>query len=137
MTIPYSCRCGAPIVPGSHTPGPGERRHGAHGLCEACYMRRRRHPDDPQPALLPGHGHNLPWMDHGICRTHPNPDLWFADNQTDRGHIEIAKWLCRRCPVRVECLDHALRNNEMYGVWGGLTPRERSKRRATSRRGAA
>lgn len=36
-----------------------------------------------------------------------------------------AKEVCARCPVRTECLGHALRVQEPYGVWGGLTEDER------------
>lgn len=36
-----------------------------------------------------------------------------------------AKAVCRICPVRSECLDHALTNKERYGCWGELAPIER------------
>ena len=36
-----------------------------------------------------------------------------------------AKQVCSGCEVRAECLDHAIRNGERYGVWGGLTDVER------------
>jgi WhiB family redox-sensing transcriptional regulator len=36
-----------------------------------------------------------------------------------------AKQVCSGCPVRDECLDHAIRNSERYGVWGGMTDSER------------
>ncbi|MEL6892410.1 MAG: WhiB family transcriptional regulator [Actinomycetota bacterium] len=36
-----------------------------------------------------------------------------------------AKNLCDHCAVKEECLDHALRNDERYGIWGGLTDTER------------
>jgi WhiB family redox-sensing transcriptional regulator len=35
------------------------------------------------------------------------------------------KAICKGCPVRQECLDFALDNNENYGVWGGTSERER------------
>lgn len=38
---------------------------------------------------------------------------------------ERAKRICEACPVRVQCLNHALRTNERHGVWGGMSPRER------------
>ena len=36
-----------------------------------------------------------------------------------------AKAVCAVCPVRVECLDHALRHHVRCGIWGGLNERER------------
>lgn len=36
-----------------------------------------------------------------------------------------AKAVCASCPVRSECLEHALNGDERYGIWGGLTYRER------------
>jgi WhiB family redox-sensing transcriptional regulator len=36
-----------------------------------------------------------------------------------------AKTVCRSCPVRTECLADALDNRVEFGVWGGLTERER------------
>ncbi|ANJ09290.1 transcription factor WhiB [Streptomyces parvulus] len=38
---------------------------------------------------------------------------------------EAAKRVCARCPVMVECREHALLQPEPYGVWGGLTAAER------------
>ncbi len=36
-----------------------------------------------------------------------------------------ARQLCRGCPVRTECLAHALDQRIEFGVWGGMTERER------------
>jgi WhiB family redox-sensing transcriptional regulator len=40
--------------------------------------------------------------------------------------------VCESCPVRAECLDHAVSAGERYGVWGGLTSDERSTWRRTA-----
>ncbi len=49
-----------------------------------------------------------------------------------------AKAICAACPVQRECLDYALQSEAAYGVWGGLTERERHRmkrdRRRTDRR---
>lgn len=45
-----------------------------------------------------------------------DPELFFAD---DAGDIELAKALCRTCPMRGACLDGALERSEPHGVWGG------------------
>ena len=49
------------------------------------------------------------------CHRH-DPDLWFAEAPQQ---LELAKALCRPCPVRQACLLGALRRKEPYGVWGG------------------
>ncbi|MFF3096732.1 MULTISPECIES: WhiB family transcriptional regulator [Streptomyces] len=47
-----------------------------------------------------------------------------------------AKSFCRRCPVRAECLQHALTFPEKFGVWGGLDEGERAELRRDARRAA-
>lgn len=37
----------------------------------------------------------------------------------------VAKRICKQCPVRYECLADALDNKIEFGVWGGMTERER------------
>lgn len=49
------------------------------------------------------------------CRSN-DPELFFAESPAD---VELAKTLCRTCPVRVECLAGALDRREPWGVWGG------------------
>ncbi|MFB7600769.1 WhiB family transcriptional regulator [Streptomyces sp. NPDC056160] len=45
----------------------------------------------------------------------------FAEGAAQNG----AKSVCYHCPVRVECLAYALDQRMEYGVWGGMTERER------------
>lgn len=47
---------------------------------------------------------------------------------------ETALQLCARCPVKEECLDFAVRNGIEYGIFGGLTGRERRNIRKRSRK---
>ena len=42
-----------------------------------------------------------------------------------KAEAKVPKEICSECPVREECLEHALDNNEEYGVWGGTTELER------------
>jgi WhiB family redox-sensing transcriptional regulator len=51
-------------------------------------------------------------------------DLWFADKGQADDYAE-AKKICLRCPIRLQCLEFALDNDERYGVWGGLSWTER------------
>lgn len=52
------------------------------------------------------------------------PDLFFPDKG---GSAAEAKKLCQGCPIKLQCLEYALKANEPYGVWGGTTPRERDR----------
>jgi WhiB family redox-sensing transcriptional regulator len=45
-----------------------------------------------------------------------SPDLWFSELPSQ---LEIAKRICRPCPVRASCLAGALARGEPWGVWGG------------------
>jgi len=66
------------------------------------------------------------WRDLAACRT-ADPELFFpvASGGSAAGQVEEAKRVCASCPVRVECLDWALRHREGAGVWGGTTEEER------------
>ena len=53
-----------------------------------------------------------------------DPDLWFAEEGNYQASVE-AKKICQTCPVVVECGEYAIRANILYGIWGGMTLRER------------
>jgi WhiB family redox-sensing transcriptional regulator len=60
------------------------------------------------------------WTAEALCNS-GDPDVLFQ-----RGAAQnLAKVVCRACPVRMECLADALDNRVEYGVWGGMTERER------------
>ena len=74
------------------------------------------------------------------CRAN-NPELFFAESPAD---VELAKALCRPCPVRAECLAGALERKEPWGVWGGellisgvVVPRKRPRGRPRKSEAAA
>ena len=60
------------------------------------------------------------WASRGACRT-ADPDTLFVQGAAQNR----AKLICRGCPVRTECLADALDNRIEFGVWGGMTERER------------
>ncbi|WP_330172275.1 WhiB family transcriptional regulator [Streptomyces sp. NBC_01498] len=60
------------------------------------------------------------WSGRGACRV-VDPDTLFVQGQEQNR----AKSVCLGCQVRTECLAHALDNREEFGVWGGMTERER------------
>lgn len=57
----------------------------------------------------------------GPCQD--DPDLWFSGDAYDR---QTARTVCASCPMKDPCLETAIRNAEQFGIWGGLTPEERS-----------
>ncbi|TLQ41952.1 WhiB family transcriptional regulator [Streptomyces marianii] len=60
------------------------------------------------------------WSEDAACRS-ADPDELFADSAGQNR----AKAVCTGCPVRTECLADALDNRVEWGVWGGMTERER------------
>ena len=69
------------------------------------------------------------WQIAAACRG-VDPDLFF----TERGEkTSDAKAVCRGCPVREDCLEYAMANVEKFGVWGGLSERERRRLRRAGR----
>lgn len=60
------------------------------------------------------------WQTWAKCRTADPEELFVEGAAQNR-----AKALCDGCPVRTECLAHALDNRIEHGVWGGMTERER------------
>ena len=62
------------------------------------------------------------WQAQGLC--HKQTELFFPEKITLEGAAQ-AKAICARCPVQMECLEMAYRNDERDGIWGGLTPLER------------
>ncbi len=65
-------------------------------------------------------GLNAEWATIAACRD-GDPDALFVQGAEQN----IAKRVCRSCPVRFECLADALDNRIEFGVWGGMTERER------------
>jgi WhiB family redox-sensing transcriptional regulator len=66
---------------------------------------------------------NRQWMDQALCRG--STAIQFFSEILDE--IKDAKNMCKICPVASNCLEHAIRNEEIFGVWGGLSQRERRK----------
>jgi WhiB family redox-sensing transcriptional regulator len=60
------------------------------------------------------------WPSVAACRS-GDPDALFVQGAEQN----VAKRICRSCPVRYECLADALDNRIEFGVWGGMTERER------------
>jgi WhiB family redox-sensing transcriptional regulator len=61
------------------------------------------------------------WQRYANCLG-VDPDLFFPERG---GSTREAKEVCRGCVVREECLQYALDNAEKFGIWGGMSERER------------
>lgn len=77
------------------------------------------------------------WAERAACRGHAvlAPDAWWPirSNYDTDPITAAALEVCAECPVRAECLEHALAVGEGDGIWGGLTPPAR-RAEARSRR---
>jgi WhiB family redox-sensing transcriptional regulator len=81
---------------------------------------------------------DLSWRDDGACGPvykETGIDLWYGPADGDPDHREgvmdkkiaaEARKVCRTCTVRQECLTYAFANGETDGIWGGLTPYDRT-----------
>jgi WhiB family redox-sensing transcriptional regulator len=72
------------------------------------------------------------WRKQALC-AQTDPEAFFPDKG---GSPAAAQAICRRCPVQGPCLEWALQHDERFGVWGGLTDRQR-RRLAKQRRAQA
>lgn len=61
------------------------------------------------------------WKDRGLC-AQTDPEAFFPEKG---GSTTEAKRICRECEVRPQCLEYALNRDERFGIWGGLSERER------------
>jgi WhiB family transcriptional regulator, redox-sensing transcriptional regulator len=63
------------------------------------------------------------WQDRALC-AQTDPEAFFPEKG---GSTREAKKICLGCEVRAECLEYALAHDERFGIWGGLSERERRR----------
>ena len=63
------------------------------------------------------------WRLEALC-AETDPEAFFPEKG---GSTREAKRVCVGCPVRMQCLEYALDNDERFGIWGGLSERERRR----------
>lgn len=63
------------------------------------------------------------WQEQALC-AQTDPEAFFPEKG---GSTREAKRICQGCPVRDECLEFALEHDERFGIWGGLSERERRR----------
>ena len=68
-------------------------------------------------------GYDLEWQDDANC-TGANANLFFPERGAS---TRKAKSICRECSVRPECLEFAISTGEKFGIWGGMSERERRR----------
>ncbi|MFJ6014530.1 WhiB family transcriptional regulator [Streptomyces sp. NPDC092952] len=135
---------GGPVVSGRvrtrHGHLPGHSRSGALSTAltsadtcpdmttQGADMPRIPHPQDHRSLPRPHH-----WSDDAACAGAETAQFFPVGKGAGALH---AKGLCMPCPVRSECLTHALTYREDYGVWGGLDEDERAALLKEARRAA-
>ena len=71
----------------------------------------------------------LAWQTDALC-AQTDPEAFFPEKG---GSTRDAKRVCAACPVRDECLEYAMAHDEKFGIWGGLSERERRRLRRAGR----
>ena len=74
-----------------------------------------------EPTLAAPITEERPWAAFAACRDR-DPDVFFPF--TADGEAEAIR-ICRGCPVQIDCLEFALEAKIRFGVWGGLTEKQR------------
>lgn len=64
---------------------------------------------------------DLGWQERALC-AQTDPEAFFPEKG---GSTREAKKVCLTCEVRTECLEYAVANDERFGIWGGMSERER------------
>ncbi len=111
---------------------------------EVCIEGIQRAGYNPYPTGLPEHGiallavddspggapddslgepDNHDWQERALC-AQTDPEAFFPEKG---GSTREAKRICTGCEVRAECLEYALAQDERFGIWGGLSERERRR----------
>ena len=65
----------------------------------------------------------LSWQADAVC-AQTDPEAFFPEKG---GSTRDAKRICSGCEVKAQCLEYALANDFRFGIWGGLSERERRK----------
>ena len=107
--------------PGSTTSGSGEfgwdgAAHMHDRVEEASAVEEFAEDWEPEDGALS-------WQERALC-AQTDPEAFFPEKG---GSTREAKKVCLSCDVRSECLEYALAKDERFGIWGGLSERERRK----------
>jgi WhiB family redox-sensing transcriptional regulator len=67
-----------------------------------------------------------------LCKS-VDPDLFFPEDYTSRITVLEAKAVCQSCPLTTACLEYAMSDRSLDGIWGGTTPQDRKNLRRRKR----
>ncbi len=93
------------------------------------WARAQRKPEPPQLSLIVTDFDAMfdtieeQWQERALC-AQTDPEAFFPEKG---GSTREAKRICMGCEVRDECLEYALAHDERFGIWGGLSERERRR----------
>ena len=73
------------------------------------------------------------WHNQALC-AQVDSEIFFPEKG---GSTRAAKEICGRCAVKAACLAYALENEERFGIWGGLSERERRKLKKKQQQGTS
>lgn len=98
------------------------------GAAEGAPAHEHGPVDRPTLSLVPGFDEMFDtiedqWQERALC-AQTDPEAFFPEKG---GSTREAKRICLGCEVKDECLESALANDERFGIWGGLSERERRR----------
>jgi WhiB family redox-sensing transcriptional regulator len=76
---------------------------------------------------------DYPFDGSQLCNDN-NSELFFPDEYTDAARVNEARSICRACSLQTTCLEYALKSPWLDGVWGGTTPRQRTRMRGNRKK---
>ena len=93
------------------------------GLVGSAVGESRRNPVGDMVLLPLTDAEEMAWQEKALC-AQTDPEAFFPEKG---GSTREAKRVCQSCEVQGDCLEYALAHDERFGIWGGLSERERRR----------
>lgn len=77
-------------------------------------------------------GTNAPFFDGTQPCAQSDPESWFPEKHTNTHEVKAVMRVCQACEFKEPCLEYALKE-DLWGIWGGTTERQRARIRRTYR----
>lgn len=94
-------------------------------------MNHREHVTLSSSGLKTG-GIEAPLFDGTQPCAQADPDSWFPEKHTNTHEVKAVMRVCQACEFKEPCLEYALKE-DLWGIWGGTTERQRMRLRRTYR----